>query len=290
MSEKQVLPYNFKGADRISKYNPLAPLIHDRFARNVSSSMSASLRTVVEVALENITQIPYSSFLNNVSDPTCYASISMKPLVGTAALEIVPNLAFPMIDRLLGGVGRPMTNPRPMTEIEQKIIQGVLKLIVDTLRESWRQVYTIEFSVAGIETHPHIVQITAPNQRFVHFEFQVRLKDALSKMHIAIPTLLLEPILHLFDQEESSRRKVIHDSTLLHLLRTVPVNVSIGTVETLFPMQALLSLQVGDTVVNWQQRQESPVITKVAGKSKMYAKARMDATCKAFRDHGKRQG
>jgi len=282
MSEKQVLPYNFKGADRISK-NQIRSLhfIHDRFARNVSSSMSASLRTVVEVALENITQIPYSSFLNNVSDPTCYASISMKPLVGTAALEIVPNLAFPMIDRLLGGVGRPMTNPRPMTEIEQKIIQGVLKLIVDTLRESWRQVYTIEFSVAGIETHPHMVQITAPNETVVHFEFQVRLKDALSKMHIAIPTLLLEPILHLFDQEESSRRKVIHDGTLLHLLRTIPVNVSIGTVETLFPMQALLSLQVGDTVVV-EQRLESPVIIKVAGKSKMYAKARMDATCKAF--------
>src|SRR6476646_10700354 len=98
MSEKQILPYNFKGADRISK-NQIRSLhfIHDRFARNVSSSISAYLRTVVEVALESITQVSYSTFLTNVSDPTCYASISTKPLVGLAALDIGPNLAFPMI-------------------------------------------------------------------------------------------------------------------------------------------------------------------------------------------------
>jgi len=149
------------------------------------------------------------------------------------------------------------------------------------LKESWRQVYAIEFGVASIETHPHMVQITAPNEMVVHFEFQVRLKDAMSKMHLAIPTLLLEPILHIFDQEESSRRKIVHDVSLLQLLRTIPVNLSIGTSETLFPMQSLVSLQVGDTVVV-SQRQDVPVVIKIAGKNKLQAQARMDATCKTF--------
>ena len=172
MSEKQVLPYNFKGADRISK-NQIRSLhfIHDRFARNVSSSVSAYLRTIVEVALEDIVQLSYSDFLNMVSDPTCYAAISMQPLDGQAAIDIAPNLAFAMMDRLLGGVGNPIASPRPMTEIEQKIIQGVLKILVDGLKEGWRQVYNIEFAVTQTETHPHMVQITAPNETVIPFQF-----------------------------------------------------------------------------------------------------------------------
>jgi flagellar motor switch protein FliM len=282
MNEKKIQRYNFKRPDRISK-NQIRSLhfVHDRFARNFSSSVSAYLRTVVELSLENIAQISYSEFMNTVSDPTCYVAISLKPLDGLAALEIGPTLVFPMIDRLLGGAGRQMANARPMTEIEQSIIQSILKLLVDNLKESWRQVYAIEFAVTATETHPHMVQITAPNEMVIHFQFQVRMRDTLSKMHLAIPTLVLEPIIHIFDQEEYSRRKVIHDDTLLHLLRHIPIQLSIETAETPFPMQSLMSLQLGDTLV-LDQRSDSPVIIKFAGKNKLHARAHMESTHKSF--------
>lgn len=282
MSEKKIQRYNFKRPDRISK-NQIRSLhfVHDRFARNFSSSVSAYLRTVVEISLENIGQISYSEFLGSVSDPTCYAAISLKPLDGLAAVELSPALVFPWIDRLLGGAGRPMASLRPMTEIEQSIIQNILKLMVDNLKESWRQVYAIEFAITATETHPHMVQITAPNEMIIHFQFQVRMKETLSKMHLAVPTLVLEPIIHIFDQEWYSRKKIIQDATLLHLLRNIPVNVSIGTAETAFPMESLLTLQVGDTLV-LDQREEWPVIIKVAGRDKLHAKAQMDDKRKAF--------
>ncbi len=282
MTDKKIQRYNFKRPDRISK-NQIRSLhfVHDRFARNFSSSVSAYLRTVVEISLENIGQISYSEFLSSVSDPTCYAAISLKPLDGLAAVEISPSLVFPMIDRLLGGAGRPIATPRPMTEIEQSIIQNILKLMVDNLKESWRPVYAMDFAITTTETHPHMVQITAPNEMVIHFQFQVRLKETFAKMHLAVPTLVLEPIIHIFDQEWYSRKKIIQDATLLHLLRNIPVNVSIGTGETSFPMQALLSLQVGDTLV-LNQREEWPVIIKVAGKEKLHAKAHMDPNRKAF--------
>ncbi len=282
MSEKKVQRYNFKRPDRISK-NQIRSLhfVHDRFARNFSSSVSAYLRTVVEIQLENIAQISYAEFLGMVSDPTCYAAISLKPLDGVAAVELSPALVFPMIDRLLGGAGRPMATLRPMTEIEQSIIQSVLKLMVDNLKESWRPVYAIEFATTTTETHPHMIQVTSPNEMIIHFQFQVRIRDTLAKMHLAVPTLVLEPIIHIFDQEWNARKKIIQDSTLLHLLRSIPVNVSIGTGATLFPMESLLSLQAGDTLV-LDQRAEWPVVIKVAGKEKMYAKASMDPARKAF--------
>ncbi|PYS16204.1 MAG: flagellar motor switch protein FliM [Acidobacteria bacterium] len=282
MAERKILKYNFKRPDRISK-NQVRSLhfVLDRFARNFSSSVSAYMRAVVEINLENIAQTSYAEFLDTVPDPTCYSGISLKPLDGVAAIEIGPTLVFPMIDRLLGGAGRPMTNPRPMTEIEQSIMQNVLRLLVDNLRESWRPVYAIEFSLTSTETHPHMVQVTSPNEMVIHFQFQARMKETIGKIHFVIPTLGLEPIMHVFDQEEDSHRKIVQDGTLLHLLRHIPVQVSIETPETSFSMESLVSLQVGDTLV-LDQQEKWPVMIKVNGKNKLHAKAQMDATRKTF--------
>jgi flagellar motor switch protein FliM len=282
MAEKKIIKYNFKRPARISKKQIRSlHFVHDRFARNLSSSLSAYMRTGVEIRLENIEQSSYSEFVQTISSPTCYAAISLKPLDGMAAIEISPSFVFPMIDRLLGGGGQQLPKARPMTEIEQSIMQNVLKLLVDNLKESWRPVYATEFALTTAETHPHMLQVTSPNEMVIHFEFSARMRGNIAKMHLAIPTLVLEPIIHIFDQEECSRGKVAQTGTLVHLLRHVPVNVTIETTETCFPMGSLLSLQVGDTLV-LDHREQWPVAIKVSGKNKLHAEAQMDSTRKAF--------
>src|SRR5688572_5072241 len=220
MTDKKVQKYNFKRPDRISK-NQIRSLhfVHDRFARNFSSSVSAYLRTVIEVSLESIAQISYAEFMAGISDPSCYTAISLKPLEGSAAVDFSPHVVFPIIDRLLGGAGKPIATIRAMTEIEQNIIQSVLKLMVDNLKESWKPVYSIDFALNGTETHPHMLQVVAPNEMIIHFQFNVRMRDTMAKMHLAFPTLALEPIIHVFDQEMYTRKRIVQDGTLLHQLR-----------------------------------------------------------------------
>src|SRR6266571_4709275 len=208
--EKKILPYNFKRPDRISKSHLRAlHFIHDRFARNLSSSISAYLRTVVEVTLDGTSQMSYADFVARAKDPTCYGAVSLKPLDGSAALEVEPEIVFPMIDRLLGGAGRPAQNVRPMTEIEQRVVQTMLNLVVDNLKESWRPVYAIDFSLTSTEPHPDFVHVVAPNEMVIHFQFQIRMRESAGKMHLALPVVVLEPIIHIFDQDVHTRKKVI---------------------------------------------------------------------------------
>ncbi len=236
---------------------------------------------VVELSLESIEQVTYGEFLTGAADPTCYASISLKPLDGQAALEIRPECAFPMLDRLLGGSGEQIEAIRPMTEIEQRVIQAILKLLVDNLKESWRPVYSIDFSVTSLETHPHMVQVVGPNEMIIHFKFKVRIKNTVARLNLAFPTLVLEPIIHIFDQDWNSRKKITHDGALLQQLRQVPVRLSIETSETSFPMQSLVSLEVGDTLV-LDQRTEWPMQMKLGGRKKLLAKAKFDSSKKMF--------
>jgi flagellar motor switch protein FliM len=280
--EKKVQSYNFRRPDRIST-NQIRSLhfVHDRFARNASSSLSAYLRTIVEISLESIEQVTYTEFLSHAADPTCYAALSLKPLDGLAALELRPDTVFPMIDRMLGGSGETIANIRPMTEIEQRVIQAILKIIVENLKESWKPIFPIEFATTSMETRPHMVNVVGPNEMVVHFKFKLRMKGLTSKVNLAFPTLVLEPIIHIFDQDWNSRKKVTHDASLLTQLRQVPVNISIETGETQFPAESLLSLEVGDTIV-LDQRTEWPMQIKVAGRRKLLSRAKFDASRKTF--------
>jgi flagellar motor switch protein FliM len=67
----------------------------------------------------------------------------------------------------------------------------------------------------------------------------------------------------------------------LQQLRQVPVSVAIETSETSFPMQSLVSLEVGDTLV-LDQRAEWPMQMKVAGRKKLLAKAKFEGSKKMF--------
>ena len=277
---EKVQPYNYKRPDRISK-NQLRSLhfIHDRFARNISSAISAFLRKVVEINLDSIEQITYAEFLS--ADPTCYSAVSLKPLEGSAALEIAPESIFSILDRLLGGPGKPGDIKRPMTEIEQNVVGRILKLIVDNLREAWRQIYAIEFAITATEAHPHMIQVVSPNEMVVVFSFQMRTRDCTGKINLAFPTLVLEPIIHIFDKEWTGRKKATAGSTLARNVNKVPVNVSIETAETLYPMRSILSLQEGDTLV-LGQRNDLPVVLRIGGKDKLKAHARLEASKKSF--------
>jgi flagellar motor switch protein FliM len=73
----------------------------------------------------------------------------------------------------------------------------------------------------------------------------------------------------------------VRDAAIVPLLRSVPVNVTIATGDSAFPIRSLVSLQVGDTLV-LDQKCDIPVVIKVAGKSKLYAKVRMDTPNKVF--------
>ena len=98
--------YNFRRPDRVSK-DQIRSLhfLHDRFARNVATSLSAYLRAVTDVTITSVEQFTYAEFLMSLPDPTAFYALSMAPLDGLAALELNPNVAFSMIDRMLGGIG-----------------------------------------------------------------------------------------------------------------------------------------------------------------------------------------
>jgi flagellar motor switch protein FliM len=265
---RRVVPYNFKRPDRVSKEQVRSVyLMHDLFAHSLSTSLPIFLRAVSEVTLLSVEQQAYSEYLHGLPDPTVLFALSMRPLPGVAALELNPSVAFPVIDRLLGGVGEPLTTPRAVTEIEQKILEGFLKVVTDDLREAWRPLVELDLDIAGRETRPQLLQIVAPNEAVLSIIFHVQIADARGMMSLCLPAITLEPIIHCFNQSSYSRSREVPPSQTRGLVRNLsqvrfPVAAEIRGTRAV--VGDLMRLAPGD-VLRLEHRVEQPVTVSVGG-------------------------
>lgn len=185
--------YNFRRPDRISKEQIHAlHFMHERFARNVSQSLAAYLRSTSDLALVSVDQFAYSEFLTQLSDPTAFYAISMAPFDDLAGLEINPAVAFAMVERMLGGEGKNAAIDRALTDIEQNVIDSVVKILLESLTETWKPVLGLTFGVRARETRPQMLQVASANDTVVMLAFDMRIGEATGRLHLSLPANLVE--------------------------------------------------------------------------------------------------
>ena len=171
--------YDFRRPDRIAKDQLRAiHLLHENFARSLASSLSAYLRAYVAVNLISVEQLAFMEFAQILPSPTSMVALGMKPYDGSAVLELNPALVFPVLEMLMGGTGQSTTRPeREITEIEQSILDGVLRIILNDLRTAWQAVATIDFEIESHETEPQLLHILAPNEAVVAISMEIRIGE-----------------------------------------------------------------------------------------------------------------
>jgi flagellar motor switch protein FliM len=270
---RRVMPYNFRRPDRIPREQIRSLyLMHDLFALSLSSSLPILMRAMSGVTLMSVEQQAYSEYLQGLNDPTALFTLSMHPLPGVAALELSPAVAFPVIDRLLGGVGEDLEQPRAVTEIEQRILEGFVKIITDDLRTMWKPMADLDLQILGRETRPQMLQIVAPNEAVLTIAFQVQIAEARGLMSLCLPAITLEPVIQSLNQSVYSRsREVPPDQTrtLLDILAGVKFPVAAELRGTKALMDDLLNLSPGD-VLRLDHRVDQPVEVSVSGVGKFY--------------------
>jgi flagellar motor switch protein FliM len=240
--------YNFRRPDRVSKEQIRSlHFLHDRFARNVATSLSAFLRAATDVTIVSVEQFTYSEFLMSLPDPTAFYAIALPPQDGMGALELNPSVAFAMIDRMLGGSGRSAALSRALTEIEQHVIDSVVKLILENLTEAWRPIVDVEFRIHARETRPQMLQVTAPNEAVILLVFDFKVADARGMLNICVPATVggfFSQGWHGSRREPgpAERRQLADNLSRVRL----PVTVEIGAV---LETRDLLALSPGDVLM-----------------------------------------
>ncbi|DAB36708.1 MULTISPECIES: flagellar motor switch protein FliM [Sulfurospirillum] len=193
---KQVILYDFKRPNRVSKEQLRAVKgIHDKMARNLASQISSIMRSIVEIQLHSVDQMTYGEFLMSLPSPTSFNVFSIKPLDGNCIIEINPSIAFPMIDRLLGGMGEAYEATRELTDIELNLLDAILRIIMQRLKEGWAPITDMYPTVETKESSPNVVQIVSQNEIVIMVVMEIIIGNSSGMINLCYPVIYLEPIL-----------------------------------------------------------------------------------------------
>ena len=188
-----IVRYDFRRPDRVSKEQIHAlQFLHERCARNLSTSLSAYMRTTISLTVSSVEQFSYAEFLGSLTDPTAFYAIGINPLDELGAVEINPSIAFAMLDRMLGGTGESAPANRPLSEIEQNVIDAVVKILLTGLADTWKAVTNLSFAIRARETRPQMLQVAAPNEIIVAVVFEVKVGDVRGLINLCMPTNMAE--------------------------------------------------------------------------------------------------
>ncbi len=192
---RKVKVYDFKRALRFSK-DQIRSLtrIHENFARLLTTFFSAQLRTYVQITVASVDQIPFEEFIRSIPKMTLINVFEVPPLDGNILMEINPNIAYSMLDRLMGGAGMSSSKVDNLTEIETKIMTNLFERSFDNLREAWSNVSDIDPILTELEVNPQFLQMISPNETVVVISFNTIIGETSGMINICIPHVVLEPI------------------------------------------------------------------------------------------------
>lgn len=273
-SQVDVQTYDFKRPERVSKDQMRAlEALHEGFGRNFGAALSGYLRTIIEVSVAHIEQLTYSEFIHSLPNPTCFNLLKAEQLDGQLCLEISPLIIYPIIDRLLGGSNADLFIPqRPLTQIEQRLVQRITDRAMHFLSEAWSNLTPVTFSLTDFESNPQLVQIVPPNETVVVVGFELRMGNRAGTMSLCIPYNVIEPIMNQLSAQswftyvkraggDDSMRKVTKS------VSTAQVEIRAILARTRISLNDLLTLQPGDLITT-EKPVAADMLLQVEGKNK----------------------
>ncbi len=254
-SKREAVLFDFRLPNRISK-NQLRTIknIHEVFAENFASFLVSKLQSIVTINVSGVDQLYYSEYILSVSNPACLFTFDIKNSDIKGILELSPEFALTLVDRLLGGNGLGAKQSNIITPIEQKVLNVVTEKIMLDLKKGWATIEKMEFAIDRFEPDIDFAQITSPNESVLLISFEVLIGERSYMMNLCYATFAFDAILaKLSSQKLSSLRPTkYHGTTSKEILTNslfkteLPVSVIFG--HSSITVNELIELQKGDII------------------------------------------
>ena len=253
--ELSVTKYDFRDRENLPRSElQYLQAFHERYAHSVGASLTAYMRSAIDVRLADLQQLSSRRFLKSLADPTGIFVASATP-EDSVIVIVDPSLGFVLVDRLLGGPGEKTELKRPISPIEQGVLEGVVEVILKALKSAWNPVFDVAFKVTAKETRPALLSIDIPVDGFIVLNLQTTLRVAddavVGMIRLAVPVSLAQRLVSsipsdLVEHEsEPTEEEVI---TMESLLLPIPMCLSVDLPARHVTAGDLLKLESGSVL------------------------------------------
>lgn len=247
--------YNLGSPDRVVRRRmQTLELINERFMRRLRITLFNFLRRNADVSVGGIEVLKYSDFERNLPVPSNLNVVNLDPLKGAGLFVFDPKMVFSVIETLFGGQARTTTRieGRDFTTTEQRIIERLINLTLQSYSDAWEPVYPIEPKYMRSEMHTKFASITDGNEIVVVTRFHIEFGVTGGVLHVCLPYSTLEPIRDLLIRPFQEAGEFTADTHWANQLSQQVQNAHVD-VRALFAtiginLQTLAQLKVGDVL------------------------------------------
>lgn len=252
--EKQVKEYDFARPSKFAKEHlRTLEIIFEHYARLLSTTLPAYMRTSCQVDVINSEAVSYSEFSNALSNPILLGVLDFYPLKGNVVMDMSVKIGYAVIDRLLGGKGESLDKERDFSEIELAIIEKIMVIFVDLLIEPWENVVDLEPRLEKIETNSQFAQVISPTEIVALLTMNLKIGNVEGLVNICIPYICIEPIIdklntkYWFSNMTEASEEVYQDIIEKRIAQAkIPIKAELG--RSIINVNDFIGLQVGDII------------------------------------------
>lgn len=277
-AEQKVRVYDFSKANKFSKEQiRTLNIIFEALARQMSTYLSGTLRTLCEVNVVSVEEQIFKEFNNSLPSPVVLALMGLAPLQGPLLISISPVVAYGIINRLFGGSGKSGESDRTFTEIELAVLERILRQFLPMMVEPWEKITKVDPTLERLETSNQFTQIVSVNEAAAIITLQLKTADIDGFMNYCIPHIAIEPIAKqltttlMFSGKAHAR--VVGDNSRVIERRIVDTSLNVTAIlaETTMTVADILSLRLGD-VIQLDNTTRDEIKIKVEHLTKAYGK------------------
>lgn len=252
--EKQVKNYDFSRPTKFSKEHlRTLEIIFEHYSRLISTNLPVYLRKNVQVSVASSETVTFSEFSNALSNPSVLGIVNFAPLNGNIIIEIATNLCYAMLDRMLGGSGQLLEKSRDFSDIELTILQKLLVMFTQLMREPWKNVVEISPVLSRLETNPQFAQVIAPSDMIAIVTLNMKIGDVEGMVNICLPFFTLEDVMDKLNTKYwFSTMQENHDEHyeeyIESMIRRVDIPIKAVLGRSTISVNDFLNLQVGDCI------------------------------------------
>lgn len=272
-----IRPYDFTSQEKIVRGKmPSLDIINERLARSFRINLASDIRKIVDVVNVNVNITKFYDFLRSVPFPSSLNIIKLEPLRGFSLVVFDAPMIFTLIEFYFGGSGKGHYKPegREFTPIEQRIINKVLMMFLESMEEAWKPIFPIKPQYVRTEMNPQFVTIVTPVDVVIEIEFTLEIETRECKIMICIPYSSVEPIKEklysafMVDRDEMDMKWF---GRIKEQIKRTKVELEAILGKTKIDFKTLIDLKKGD-IISLQRRVDEEIDLLVEGVPKFKGK------------------
>jgi flagellar motor switch protein FliM len=192
----EIVPHDFARPPRIdAALRGTLLVVQERTARELGTALSDELRTNVEARAASIEEATPESFLAELPGSAVLGVLEADWSEARLAAELGPGIAYPMLERMLGGRGdEPLfVPPRSMTAIEMRLARRLFDRLADALGAAWSAFETdAGWRPVAVESNPRLASVGEGGRPGALVRFEITMGRRSGLLSICLPASRLE--------------------------------------------------------------------------------------------------